>query len=267
MVILFGGFELLIDKKREHPELNHDDIIVVDYLRFAFRYINSFMEIVISNWKENPNNIENLAMLLPCVRLLLCWMKERELPKGYLLQCEEYIVTLAELLNVVFGFFQSRSDAIELVEDETFKLSLIDNGELFDSRPVRSRLFKEDITLKDFQPVNYYMSDFDDDDLYKQNEASILALIGELPGGSHSNLKMSDNILRLVAVGNLGRAIISNNELGVVFNTETGVFEFPESLDETIKSLTSRLATRTSALKKPEHAKEKRTSTAGSIAG
>lgn len=221
LVILMGGFEMLIDRKMVHPDLKQTQPVISDYLDFMSRYLLTFMKVVLLNWKKDTTSTNISTSLLPVLRLMLCWLKERELARRLLLSDRACSNTLAELVNKVTEYFRTNSNVLD--EMECFKT--VSRETLFDKRPVRRRLFKEDVTLKEFKPINFYLSDFDDDHLYQKSEAATLALIGELPNESHKSMKLNDNLLRLVAIGVLGRQIVSQNKVGIVFDDNTGMFK------------------------------------------
>ncbi|ODV85210.1 hypothetical protein CANARDRAFT_185426, partial [[Candida] arabinofermentans NRRL YB-2248] len=223
LIILLGGFELLIDKKMVHPDLKQQNSIISNYLKFTFRYLDNFMKNVLNNWGTDLKNPRLSTLLLPLLRIMLCWFKERELPRGYLIQTAPYASSLAEILNNIFEYFRLNPDSLEEVDGiEYNKITL------FNEKPTRKRLFKEDVTLKEFRPLNYHLNDFNDDSLYQKDEISVLALIGELPNESQKNTKISDSVLRIAAIGYLGKKILIANKVGIKFNSESNMFEIPE---------------------------------------
>ncbi|GAV29055.1 hypothetical protein PMKS-002534 [Pichia membranifaciens] len=245
-VILTGGFELLIDSSNlDDPKLSHSPEIISDYLSFMFRYMETFLKICIficdDNKKDSKDGSENTSekddisqnfsisfstSLLPVIRLLLCWFNEREIARFYLQNSNEVSYLLSTLINRLINYFDEQK--VDLVLELMSMTN--DTNITFDSiltrKPVRQRLFKEDVALREFKPVNYLLTDFNDSHLYRKDPESVLALIGELPEFSIPveskdkkeknslvgvSTKINDNLLRLVAIIVLGKKLILEN--------------------------------------------------------
>lgn len=245
LVVLTGVFEMLIDKKMSHSDLKQSPQIISSYLDFMFRYILTLMKIVLANWDKGSLSPAISTSLLPTIRLLLCWLKERELAKCYLLQNLPCSTALAEIYNNVQKFFNENPNVLDRIDQGLYK-DLFANQKLFEHRPMRNRLFKEDVTLKELKPINFYMSDFDDDHLYRKDEAATLALIGELPNESHKGMKLSDNMLRLIAVGTSAKRLLLKNSVGITFDETLQEFivKYRTDTDLTFQKASSTLITR-----------------------
>ncbi|KAH3665894.1 hypothetical protein OGAPHI_004083 [Ogataea philodendri] len=220
LVILIGGFELLVDTNMSHPDLDHSASNIGEYLKFIFRYLDNMMQISLDNWKADPKNPDLTHMLLPLTRLMLCWFKERDLPKGFLIQTPQYATNLARIVNNAVTYIKSYSD-------ECMEFSSI--TKLKDFKPDRRRLFKEDVTLKEFRPINYSLDDFDDTRFNDRSEVSVLALIGELPDETQKSMKVCDYVLRIIAVAHLGIDILIDNNVGLQFDPESETFLIPDT--------------------------------------
>ncbi|KAG7920057.1 hypothetical protein KL927_000737 [Ogataea polymorpha] len=220
LVILIGGFELLVDNNMVHPELDHSTAIIGEYLKFTFRFLDNMMQISLDNWNGNSEQPDLTHLLLPLVRLMLCWFKERELPRSYLIQTPKYALKLAQIVNNAVEYFRVYPDASSQVDANTrFK----------DYKPERKRLFKEDVTLKEFRPINYALDDFNDSKFQEKSETSVLALIGELPDESHKSMKLCDYVLRMISVAHMGIRILSENKVDLQFDHTTQLFLIPDS--------------------------------------
>lgn len=229
LAILTGAFEMVIDRKMSHPDLKQTPQIISSFLDYIFRYLLTLLKVVLINWERGSSSPSISTTLLPAIRLMLCWFKERELAKFYLLQNLSCVNGLAQIFNNTNHFFKSQPEILDRVEDNSYK-KLLEDGKLFDERPTRRRLFKEDVTLKEFKPINFYLSDFNDDHLYERSETATLALIGELPNESHKSMKLNDNMLRLIAMGTAIKELVLENKVGVTFEKETGFFNIKGEL-------------------------------------
>lgn len=199
LIILLGGFELLINKSEG---VDCSPQVIEQYLKFIVRYVECFLSTLTVEWDNYTNKKESLEFstsLLPSLRLLVNWFDARSLPRLYLNQSPEIQSLLGGIVNRMYDFFESHN--VEQLYDyvgvpkppleKDMRLQL-----LFSCKPQRKRLFKEDVTVREFKPVGYLLSDFNDDKLYTKNENAILALIGESPQIDKAN----DNILRLTAL-------------------------------------------------------------------
>lgn len=248
-VILTGGFELLIDSSNlDDPKLGHSPEIISDYLSFMFRYMETFLKICIficddnkkdskeakdssDNTSEKDDITQNFSMsfstsLLPVIRLLLCWFNEREIARFYLQNSNEVSYLLATLINRLIKYFDEQKVDLVMELMSMRKEANITFDSILTLKPVRQRLFKEDVALREFKPVNYLLTDFNDAHLYRKDPESVLALIGELPEFSTAvetkdkkdknslvgvSTKINDNLLRLVAIIVLGKKLILEN--------------------------------------------------------
>ena len=287
LVILIGGFELLIDNKIVNKNIDIDFSLsqssenIQSYLDFLFRYLETFLKICVhvsnenlkslekrrnklndelsndvnddiddnnssisnlnSNSNSNSNSTSNLNLvsnqnknddpkvlmsfstsLLPVVRLLFCWFKEREIARVYL-KSTNVSYLLAKLINLLVKYL-SNDEVKEIIKtlfpDASFE-------DIITTKPIRQRLYKEDVALREFKPVNFLLSDFNDLHLYKKDPESVLALIGELSDSNttlNDNIneslksktlgtttKVNDNLLRLIAIIILGKFLVLEN--------------------------------------------------------
>ncbi|GME89817.1 unnamed protein product [[Candida] boidinii] len=243
--ILLGGFELLIDNNKNHPDLIQDKLIISNYLKFILKYFMNMMKTSINNNKlnidssssqssdnnnnnsdeKNDSNLQNLSiLLLPMIRMMLCWFRERLLPQVFIKTNFEFLKLLSILLNSFLKFVYNNNSLINKItkNNESFnKPPFVIN------KPKRVRLFKEDITLNEFKPINGCLHDFDDKELYKNDEKLILALIGELPEGINDEIKNYENLLKILAIVHLGKLILNDNKVNIKFNEVTGLFDIP----------------------------------------
>ncbi len=259
LAVLSGVFEMLIDKKMSHPDLKQSPQIISSYLDFMFRYILTLMKIVLANWERGSSSPTISTSLLPTIRLLMCWLKERELAKCYFLQNLPCSNALAEIYNNVQKFFDENPNVLDQIDQGVYK-DLFASKRLFENRPKRGRLFKEDVTLKEFKPINFYMSDFDDDHLYRKDENATLALIGELPNESHKSMKLNDNVLRLVAVGTSVKELLLMNTVGITFDEVTQRFLVKFRTDTDLKfqkPATSALPRKSSSTESDTHSSKR----------
>ncbi|QPG75057.1 hypothetical protein FOA43_002397 [Brettanomyces nanus] len=238
LAILTGGFEILIDRRMAHLDLRQTPQSISSYLDFIFRYLLTLLKVLLLNLNKRSTTPNISTSLLPVTRLMLCWMKERELARYYLLQNLPCTNALAEIFNSAVIFFKENSGVLDEVDSGSYK-ELLTSGKLFEDRPSRRRLFKEDVTLKEFKPVNFYLSDFDDDHLYRKDETATLALIGELPNESHKSMKLNDNMLRLIAICCLAKKLVMQNTVGIVFSEDTGLFSLKYETDLCLESGTN----------------------------
>lgn len=233
--ILLGGFELLIDNNKNHPDLIQDKLIISNYLKFILKYFINMMKTSINNNKlnidlnsndeNNDLNLQNLSiLLLPMIRMMLCWFRERLLPQVFIKTNFEFLKLLSILLNSFLKFVYNNNNLINKItkNNENFNKS-----PFIINKPKRVRLFKEDITLNEFKPINGCLHDFDDKELYKNDEKSILALIGELPEGINDEIKNYENLLKILAIVHLGKLILNDNKVNIKFNEKTGLFDIP----------------------------------------
>lgn len=246
LVILTGGFELLIDSTNlDDPKLNHSPEVISDYLSFLFRYMETFLKICIficdDNKKDSKNGNggtiekddvnQNFSMsfstsLLPVMRLLLCWFNEREIARFYMQKSNEVSYLLATLINRLISYLDGQKVDLVLENMAVTGNESISFDSILTKKPIRQRLFKEDVALREFKPVNYLLTDFNDSHLYRKDPESVLALIGELPEFSMTvegkdkkeknsligaSTKINDNLLRLVAIIVLGKKLLLEN--------------------------------------------------------
>ncbi|CAI8498526.1 unnamed protein product [Pichia kudriavzevii] len=266
LVILTGGFELLIDSKNlnNNSNLTQSTEILSDYLNFIFRYLETFLKICIKicrcNHKDDismmstintnitgdtpPSSASSFSAnqkfsmsfstsLLPVLRLLLCWFKEREIARLYLRENNNVASLLAQLVNASLDYVGNSANIPYLKSIYPMALQGEPLVKALSDKPRRKRLFKEDVALREFKPINYLLTDFEDSHLYHKDAKSVLTLIGELPetlppstldsktdvnGADMSNnsvnglsIKINDNLLRLIAVIVLGKQLVIEN--------------------------------------------------------
>ncbi|TID29179.1 hypothetical protein CANINC_002136 [Pichia inconspicua] len=289
VVILLGGFELLIDPKNiENSRLKQSTAIITDYLAFMFRFLENLLKICIKicnnpNANEQHQEIDEqetpqkLSMafstsLLPVIRLLLCWFKEREIARVYLARSGNLANLLAILINRLISYLDDTASINRLKEllpsekDWSIETVLM-------TKPSRSRLFKEDVSLREFKPINYMLDDFDDSRFFTKDSNSVLALIGESPiedkGSTGSVTKFNDNILRLVAIIVLGKRLVLENAKNIqwvpatasdnAINTFIGSFKVDKNVDLTIEPITLNKDLKIGNSKGKEHKPKRKT--------
>lgn len=213
LVILLGGFELLIDQSED---VDSSPEVIEQYLKFIMRYVKTFLSTVTVEWGDyitnKKDNLEFSTSLLPSLRLLVNWFNARSLPRLYVNQSTDIQNLFGGIVNRMYIFFESHN--VEQLYDyvgvpkppvaKDMRLQL-----LLNNKPRRQRLFKEDVTIREFKPVGYLMSDFNDDKLYIKDENAILALIGE----SNQIDKANDNILRLTALVVMIKHVLRDSHL------------------------------------------------------
>ncbi|GMM28872.1 Ebs1 protein [Martiniozyma asiatica (nom. inval.)] len=239
LVILIGGFELLIDKATSNSnsllESSHE--ILETYMKFIFRYLDIFLKIILNTWDKSQIKLNDIKLsfstsLLPSLRLIVCWLDSRALPLAYLNQMNDTKILFCEIYNKILLLFEvNKFNISEIYEYVGLGLETNDfnNDEIIkkiiSNKPTRARLFKEDITLREFKPVGFVLGDFNDDTLYEKTEDAVLALIGEInksneeeiisiPLESKDGLKIktNDNLLRLLAIAVSIKKIIGGGE-------------------------------------------------------
>lgn len=226
LVIILGGFELLIDQSEgvdSSPE------VIEQYLKFIMRYTTTFLTTVTLEWDNyminKKDTLEFSTSLLPSLRLLVNWFDARSLPRLYLNQSIEIQNLFGGMVNRMYQYFESHN--VEQLYDyigvpkppvaKDMRLQL-----LLNNKPQRQRLFKEDVTIREFKPVGYLLSDFNDDKLYIKDENAILALIGE----STQIDKANDNILRLTALIVMTKHVL--RETQIKWDISTNRYEIHE---------------------------------------
>lgn len=296
VVILLGGFELLIDPKNmENLRLKQSAEIIADYLAFMFRFLENLLRICIkicndpqASGQQQTLNVQEssqkLSMafstsLLPVIRLLLCWFKEREIARVYLARSENVASLLAILINRLISYLEDAT-AIDTLKKLLPSDTEWDINNILSKKPLRTRLFKEDVALREFKPINYMMDDFDDLHFFKKDANAVLALIGELPSedsskadNKSSTTKFNDNILRLVAIIVLGKRLVLENAKNIQWvpvmrkaddsdtaaNTSIGSFVVEKNVDLNIQPIVLKHESKTENAKGKEQKPKKRT--------
>lgn len=207
MVILTGGFELLIDPNfSKNLNLSQSGGVISDYLDFLFRYLETFLKVCIKicddhmadddSKNRSPCDLKIMSFstsLFPVVRLLVCWFNEREIARAYLKRSTKISNLLAALINRLI-FYIDKEKVETIFKNFSVKYNLKSSlTSILNQKPVRDRLFKEDVALREFKPINYALGDFDDSHLYSKEPESILALIGELPESQDNKVNVEND--------------------------------------------------------------------------
>ncbi|KAH3902074.1 uncharacterized protein SCODWIG_00066 [Saccharomycodes ludwigii] len=228
LLILIGGFELFVKGKKK-INLSDIDTHQLSYLNFAFRYIVYILNVVIS---QEWNNFHQGYQYLAFLRIVNCWLKSNKLVLQYAHRNEDFNKTFSTILNMII---KSNKSTIELTH-----------------RPKRQYYFREDVELREFQPINFAMSDFNDSGLvnYKDSNKRFMGLVDDIEdlhnsdndsnnvsskedsmttnasnnNKFHYNLEEQEGKLRIMAIVYSGKRIIDGNFVNIKFENGKYVY-------------------------------------------
>lgn len=169
---------------------------------FAFEFIDIIEKFFIEQWSVDKSKS---LKLLPLIRLILSWLRNNKLALQYSHRDSNFLKTTAILLNLLFKHSQGGDS---------------------DHRPKRDQYFFEDVGLKEFIPIGRLFWDFDDGHIFEDSN-STLKLIGEFKPHDEKE----ETSLRGLAVGYLGKKIISANRVGIKFDDEKKLFDVSDVKD------------------------------------
>ncbi|GCF01440.1 translation inhibition and nonsense-mediated decay [Zygosaccharomyces mellis] len=212
LVTVIGGFDLLLiirsgPKKApfDIKSINLKDLdeTSVSYLTFAFNFITQVFNSVIKDcWKKNLENYQYLAM----VRIVECWIKSNRAVLQFSHRNEEFCKALLHFLN-------------DIGKSELVAVSPSTNH-----RPRRKYFFQEDVEFKEFSCVKYALSDFNDEEIYENNDVPSRLL--NRPPSEDKLPAEEEGKLRLNAIVSAGVKFLAKNSCGVEWNSQTNMYEF-----------------------------------------
>lgn len=168
-------------------------------LGFIFTYCCHVLKNVIhSNLQKSFNDYHYLAM----ARIMMCWLRTNKDAFQYAISNREFCEHLADFLN------------------EFSVKKLLDVKKLSKHRPKRAYYFEEDCELNDFKSID--LCDFKD--TFMGNGESLFELQNNLV---NSKTKLSKNLehdLRLRAIYIMGKKILNNNQLGLLWDESSLTF-------------------------------------------
>lgn len=194
LIMLIGGIALSGNAKDSTltPELT-------SHLKFTFEFVDIISKFFIEQWNVDKSKCLNL---LPFFRLLLSWLRSNKIVLQYAHRDTNFLKNTALLLNILFKY--------------------VYDGD-FSHRPKRDQYFLEDVGLKEFTPIDRLLWDFDDGHIFEDLDAPT-KLIGQFK--SHD--VKEENRLRMLAIGCLGKKIISANRVGIKYDADKKVFDVSE---------------------------------------
>lgn len=192
LAILLALFELLINPSQMEK--------VECFLKFCLRYVSQLLDIFEREWDIHFNTrgdtLDFSTSLLPSLRLLVCWFGSRQLVRVY--ADKNVNEALACVANRMLDYLKTHPRP----QPETdFNITYL-------AKPVRSRLFKEDLTISNFRPINNRLDDFDDSHLYKPGKENMMARFGE----GEVN-KEVENTLRMEALVYMIRRVLEGSAI------------------------------------------------------
>ncbi|GAV52918.1 hypothetical protein ZYGR_0AI02000 [Zygosaccharomyces rouxii] len=212
LVTVIGGFDLLLIFRSGPKKVPFDiksinlkdlDETSVSYLKFAFDFITQVFNTVIRDcWEKNLENYQYLAM----VRIVECWIKSNRAVLQFSHRDEEFCRSLLQLLN-------------DIGKSKLVKVSPSANH-----RPRRKYFFQEDVDLKEFSCVKYALSDFNDEDIYRNDDVPSRLL--NMPPAEDKIPAEEEGKLRLNAIVAAGVKFLAKNSCGVEWNSQANMYEF-----------------------------------------
>ncbi|CDK28432.1 unnamed protein product [Kuraishia capsulata CBS 1993] len=228
LVILIGGYGLLTDVQNENFTSSKEQ-----YLGFVFREISTILFITLKGWDKSDLNLS--IILLPILRLILCWFVANPEVFAYAMKCELIMTRFAAVFNLGAEYFEVQGfDKFDLTFSGRLKLPEDPISRFLDTPPQRLRLFKEDVLLREFRPIGYHMQDFDDRRYIfsADNEETCLAQIGEFFDKEQKAFKAEESYLRLVAIVTTWRRLTQQNDVGISSGTLSHRFNISQELVE-----------------------------------
>ncbi|KAH3688296.1 hypothetical protein WICPIJ_000725 [Wickerhamomyces pijperi] len=174
-----------------------ESVDVTKALRFTFKLMTWIIQLALDQWDDS---FEQVIRLLPVVRICNCWIKSDKLAAMTAYRDFDYLTTLAKLANKIYFEYPDLK---------------------FNSRPTRTQFFSEDVGLREFTPLNRMFSDFNDSEIFNDEEHSYLKLIGHFE--DHDEDEELD--LRLLTVGCITKQLMVFNKVGIVFDEKVRLFD------------------------------------------
>lgn len=179
VVTLISGLTILSDSKEISRK---DPRKLAEYLKFSFRVLKRVFTAGLSGFQREKVDLN--SVLLPSVRLILCWCRENPLALHYIRTNQAVGNELSMYLEEI------RKQCADVTK-----------------KPTREAFLKEDVELREFKPINNYMRDFNDESIFQDKDAYMRRTIGEYSGGR----KAEENIKRMSAIGYLGGKVLAKD--------------------------------------------------------
>lgn len=255
VIILIGGFQVLLSNDelakggKNITEFNDLSETTQAYLKFAFTFLVEVLNILIIDHKKFnltfPLSLEEdgskfelknrFSFYLPVIRVILGWIRPSKLLLRFARSHLEFTSKLAFVVNDIYVHVALKNH----------------DQDILAHRYQRLRYFGEDTLLKDYKPINFYFQDFKDDFINKSKFAN-MRLVGELPQpitvsgktkpvdpeNVDGKLIADEDLLRLYAIGWLGRRIVFSNAFDIEFSSETRQFNINKYKAEVLDTST-----------------------------
>ncbi|CEP64596.1 uncharacterized protein LALA0_S12e02564g [Lachancea lanzarotensis] len=190
LILIIAGFDILKTLNRKSPDLPQAQANEAKYLEFAMDYISNFISSAVTAELTN----EKEWMYLAFVRVTECWLMANKTVLHFAHRNINFCEAMMHLMNAI----QERTGCRELESGSNH-------------RPHRPYYFEEDVTLREFKPLKYSLSDFKDSDLFNADDAS-KALIGMV---DKKLSKKEEHALRLSAIAVSGKKFLLKNSCGI----------------------------------------------------
>lgn len=191
LILVIGGFHIhqlinlpcATDKKNSN--LTQSEL---KFLEFIFKFFTHLLEKVIIKEYKNSEMFQYLAM----VRIMICWIKSNKSVLKFAHRCTPFCNSLAVLTNEVLSANEWAEEFNDL------------------HRPTREFFFEEDIILKEFSPIRFSLSDFNDEEMLNMENLPD-RLSGKL---NRTSLPIADHSLRIKAIIYSNKRFLEKNACG-----------------------------------------------------
>ncbi|GMM33530.1 Ebs1 protein [Saccharomycopsis crataegensis] len=211
------------------------------YLKFVFQYIVEILNVLIIDHKKfslkGPLSLEQdesefllqnrMGLYLPMMRIFLNWIRPSKLLINYCHGQLKFVSKMAFIINIMYDGLVNHNPTYDTQNSE----------DIFSHRCKRLRFFEEDVTLSGFMPVDSAFKDFNDTFIKNESKFSKMRMVGQLPAEDPKIRKMlklsskgvdpedpkseiirNEKLLRVYAIGWLGKRLVFDNSFGIEFD-------------------------------------------------